>query len=95
MDVTTNYNIKDEKELLQFALEKRIIDVESIKNVVADMTRKEILAQHKYAIIQGSDGRWSTRIVQEDGTNAVRHRKSREALEDYLVEFYKSKEQAI
>ena len=41
MDVTTNYNIKDEKELLQFALEKRIIDVESIKNVVADMTRKE------------------------------------------------------
>ena len=95
MDVTTNYNIKDEKELLQFALEKRIIDVESIKNVVADMTRKEILAQHKYAIIQGSDGRWSTRVVQEDGTNAVRHRKSRGGLEDYLVEFYKSKEQAI
>ena len=95
MDVSSNYNIKDEKELLQFALDKRTIDVESIKNVVADMTRKEILAQHKYAIIQGSDGRWSTRIVQEDGTNAVRHRKSREALEDYLVEFYKSKEQAI
>ena len=26
MDVTTDFNIKDEKELLQFALEKLIID---------------------------------------------------------------------
>ena len=53
MDVTTNFNIKDEKELLQFALEKRIIDVESIKNVVADMTRKEILAQHNQEHYRG------------------------------------------
>ena len=53
MDVSSNYNIKDEKELLQFALEKRIIDVESIKNVVADMTRKEILAQHNQEYYRG------------------------------------------
>lgn len=69
--------------------------MENIKNVVADMNRKEILAQHKYAIIQGSDGRWSTRIVLEDGTNAVRHRKTREELENYLVDYYKSLEEAV
>ena len=53
MDVSSNYNIKDEKELLQFALDKRTIDVESIKNVVADMTRKEILAQHNQEHYRG------------------------------------------
>lgn len=53
MDVSSNYNIKDEKELLQFALDKRTIDVESIQNVVADMTRKEILAQHNQEHYRG------------------------------------------
>ena len=53
MDVSSNYNIKDEKELLQFALDKRTIDVESIKNVVADMTRKEIVAQHNQEHYRG------------------------------------------
>ena len=56
MDVTSNFNIKDEKELLQFALDKRIIDVESIKNVVADMTRKEIVAQHNQEHYRGRFG---------------------------------------
>ena len=49
MDLSNNINLSDERELLQLALEKRIIDVESIKDVVADMNKKEILA-HKRAI---------------------------------------------
>ena len=53
MDVSSNYNIKDATELLQFALDKRTIDVESIKNVVADLTRKEILAQHNQEQYRG------------------------------------------
>lgn len=67
MPMNNNINISDEKEIFQYALESGIIDIENIKNVVADMTKKEILAQHKYAIVQGSDGRWSTRVPQEDG----------------------------
>lgn len=95
MSLSNNIDLSDEKEVLQYALEKSIINVENIKNVVADMNKKEILAQHKYAIIQGSDGRWSTRIVLEDGTNAVRHRKTREELENYLVDYYKELEEAV
>ena len=88
-------NVSDKKEILQYAVDSGIINLESIKNVVDDMTKKEILAQHKYAIVQGSDGRWSTRVPLDDGTSAVRHRKTREELEDYLVNYYKELKKSI
>lgn len=88
-------NVSDKKEILQYAVDSGIINLESIKNVVDDMTKKEILAQHKYAIVQGSDGRWSTRVPLDDGTSAVRHRKTREKLEDYLVNYYKELKKSI
>ena len=95
MDLSNNINLSDERELLQFALEKRIIDVESIKDVVADMNKKEILAQHSQTIWQGSDGNWHTHIILEDGKRVVRHRKTREELENYLVDYYKKLEEAV
>lgn len=88
-------NVSDKKEILQYAVDSGIINLESIKNVVDDMTKKEILAQHKYAIVQGSDGRWSTRVPLDDGTSAVRHRKTREELDDYLVNYYKELKKSI
>lgn len=88
-------NVSDKKEILQYAVDSGIINLESIKNVVDDMTKKEILAQHKYAIVQGSDGRWSTRVPLDDGTSAVRHRKTREELEDYVVNYYKELKKSI
>lgn len=88
-------NVSDKKEILQYAVDSGIINLESIKNVVDDMTKKEILVQHKYAIVQGSDGRWSTRVPLDDGTSAVRHRKTREELEDYLVNYYKELKKSI
>lgn len=88
-------NVSDKKEILQYAVDSGIINLESIKNVVDYMTKKEILAQHKYAIVQGSDGRWSTRVPLDDGTSAVRHRKTREELEDYLVNYYKELKKSI
>lgn len=95
MDLSNNVNLSDERELLQFAWEKRIIDVESIKDVVADMNKKEILAQHSQTIWQGSDGNWHTHIILEDGKRVVRHRKTREELENYLVDYYKKLEEAV
>ena len=95
MDLSNNINLSDERELLQFALEKRIIDVKSIKDVVADMNKKEILAQHSQTIWQGSDGNWHTHTILEDGKRVVRHRKTREELENYLVDYYKKLEEAV
>ena len=95
MDLSNNINLSDERELLQFALEKRIINVESIKDVVVDMNKKEILEQHPQTIWQGSDGNWHTHIILEDGKRVVRHRKTREELENYLVDYYKKLEEAV
>ena len=93
--INNQTNVSDKKEILQYAVDSGIIILEIIKNVVDDMTKKEILAQHKYAIVQGSDGRWSTRVPLDDGTSAVRHRKTREELEDYLVNYYKELKKSI
>lgn len=85
----------DENDILQVALENNIIDMSYIRAAVDDMTKKELLAQHTFAITKGKDGRWSTRVTLDDGTKAVRHRNTREELENYLVGFYKEKQEAI
>ena len=84
----------DEKEILQLAIDNNIIDLNNLRAAVVDMKKKELLSQHKFAITQGKDGRWSTRVVLDDGTKAVRHRKTREELEQYLISFYKEKQEA-
>jgi hypothetical protein len=88
-------NFQNDQELFQFALSHDIIDLENLKGVVIDMNRKEILSQHKHAITQGKDGRWSTRISLENGKSVVRHRKTKEELEDYLVDYYRSLQEAV
>ncbi len=85
----------DEKEILQLAIDNNIIDLNNIRAAVDDMKRRELLSQHTFAITQGKDGRWSTRVVLDDGTKVVRHRKTREELEQYLINFYKEKQEAI
>jgi integrase len=85
----------DDNELFQYAIKNSIIDVDNLRNAVDDMNRKEILAQHQYSITQGTDGRWSTRVMLENGTNVVRHRKTREELENYLVAYYTELEEAV
>ena len=59
------------------------------------MKKKEILAQHSQKIWQGLDGNWHTHIIMEDGKRVVRHRKTREELEDYLVDYYKKLEESV
>ena len=85
----------DEQELLQEAIQNNIIDISHLRIAVDDMKKKELLSQHTFAITQGKDGRWSTRVVLDDGTKVVRHRKTREELEQYLINFYKEKQEAI
>jgi integrase len=60
-----------------------------------DMTKKGILEQHTNKIWQGTDGCWHTHIVLDNGKRVVRHRKTREELENYLVEYYKELSEAV
>lgn len=54
------------------------------------MTEKErLLSEHPYAIWEGIDGYWHTYVVDEGKGRIPRKRKTKEALEAYLVEYYK------
>ena len=50
------------------------------------MKRKELLEKHPYKIWKGKDGEWYTKLVAEDGSKKLRHRKTREELENVIVE---------
>ena len=40
----------DDSSLLNYAIQKGILSLDSVLNDIADMERKELLAQHTYAI---------------------------------------------
>ena len=83
-----------DNNLLQTAAEYGIIDPHKISAAVEDMKRKEVLSQYKINIWQGSDGMWYTHIY-DNGKRYLRKRKTREELEDYLIDLYKEKEEEI
>ena len=51
---------------------------------------------HKHKIWHNdNDGEWYTHIYDEKGKRRIRHRKTEKQLEDYLVDFYKKKEDKV
>lgn len=77
-----------ESEILKKALEDGIIDLPTIIKQVEMKERKKYLNAHKSKIWE-SCGYWFTYLPKEEGSRLVK-RKSREALEDVIVDFYKA-----
>ena len=78
------------------ALECGIIDFDSVQQKIENMERYKILAEHQFNIYQGdvhSNGktyqRWITYVIKDGKRHQIK-RKTREEIEDYLVEFYKN-----
>ena len=88
-------NIENETDILQYAAESGIINVADIRDAVEQMNKKQMLSLHSQKIWQGKDGCWHTHLIMEDGKRVVRHRKTKEELEDYLVRYYESLEAVI
>lgn len=83
-----NYNISDE-ELLKHIKENNIIDLSSIQQEIEMKKNAEYLKMHPYKIWKcSSDGRWYTRI---EGGKKKKFKK-REDLDNFLIEYYKDKE---
>ena len=79
-------------EILNFALENGIIDSNSIHTQMQLSERKKYLEEHKYAIYQGKDGAWYTYLPGENDRDKIK-RKSQEAVEDVVCEFYRKRHQ--
>lgn len=81
----------DKKDLLQFALESGMIDLETVRDEMAKKKRKEYLAQHNHGIWKGKDGRWYTYFDGEFG-RIQKSRKTKELLEDVVAQYYKDQD---
>lgn len=82
----SNLQYSQDSEILRFIIESGKIDINDVQNSMEAMKRKELLEQHPYKIWQGKDGEWYTKLIAEDGTKKLRHRKTRNELENVIIE---------
>jgi integrase len=93
-DIQLNIKTIDNK-LLQNLLDNGILDEDTIQ-VISDkmnaLEKKNILMNHPYAIAQNKDGLWRTKVKDLSKANGRKEikRKTKEELEDALIEHYKS-----
>lgn len=82
-----------EIETLRMAMECGIISMEEISTRVQQMKRQEILSQHAYW--QNKDGLWLTHFQDKQKGRITRKRKSKEELENLIIEYYNNLKKEI
>ena len=78
-------------------VEDIILSPEAISRAISMVKREEFLKRHKYNIYKGRDGFWYTYLPDETKKFKRRQvkRKSREAVEDAVVEYYKNQSASL
>lgn len=79
-------------ELLKYAIENGIIDAESLHRTIQMNKRKQYLEMQQYDIWQGTDGYWRAYIPDDVKGRKLIKKKSKKALEDDIVRYWKQKE---
>ena len=81
------------KELLNYALENDIIDIDSIQKQLEMNERKKYQEMHKNKIWQGKDGYFYTKVPDETKPNGKRmiKKSTQEKLDDAIIKYYKEK----
>lgn len=79
-------------QILKYAYENGILNVNinAIQSRIEMNERKKYLDAHTSQIWQGSDGKWRTYVVNNQGKRRMLCKKERKHLEDDIVELYKS-----
>lgn len=83
----------DKSDLLKYALENDMIDLDSIQNNIIMKKKEKFLAMHKYAIWQGKNGKWYTTLPDETKGRVLKKRTTRESIEDLIVEYYETNDE--
>lgn len=81
-----------DREILNFAIENGMIDEYAILKQIEMNERKKYLDMQKYDIWQGKNGLWYTYLPDEQRGRRLIKRKTKEAIDDEIVIFYKSVE---
>jgi len=81
-----------EGEVLTYALQNGIIDVDTIREQVEMNEKKKYLEMHKQGIWLASDGYWKTHLYYPDTGRKVVKKKTEGELKDLICKHYKSLE---
>jgi integrase len=83
-----------EKDLLQYAIDSGMIDVNTIRANIEMNERKRYLESHESKVWKASDGRWATYLpdrTSKTGRKLLK-KKTKEQIEDAIVKYYKEEE---
>jgi len=75
------------EEILKYAIDSGILNINTIKAEMKMQKRKETIAKHPHSIWQGKNGYWYTHIGEGKDRKKVK-RKTKESIEDMLFEMY-------
>lgn len=81
-----------EHDYLQAAISSGMIDLTTLHSQIEMNERKKYLEEHKEKVWQGKDNHWYT-YLPKDGKRGVVRRTEKKAVEDAIVEYYKSEEE--
>ena len=86
---------KNDNDILQYAIDNGIINLQYIQQQIDMDKRKKILESHPYKIVYNNKkGRWYTRFKSDNGV-IQRNRASKDELEDLIVMFYENGESFV
>lgn len=83
------------EETLQLALQYGIVEMDKIAESVEMKKRNEILSQHPYKIWQNAQGIWLTYLPDEEKGRIFRKRKTKEEIENVIVDYYTTQEKSV
>ena len=77
-------------ELLKYALDNGILDLDQVQKQMEENERKEILKKHVYSIWEGKNGKWYTHLY-EDGVRRLIKKNTKKEVEDEVVSYWRTK----
>lgn len=80
-------------ELLKYAIENGMIDTALVQEKIEMQKREEILKKHPYKIWEDNNGIWHTYLPDNTKKRVHRKRKSKEEIEDVVIDFWKTQEE--
>lgn len=81
-----------DKELLNFAIKNGIINPNTIRKQFEMNERKKFIEMHEHEVWQGKNGLWYSYLPDNKKGRKLIKKKTKEAIYDDIVKYYKSKE---
>lgn len=85
-------NLSD-KDLLNYAIQNGIIDINTIQMKIEMNKRKKYLDKHEFSIWQGKNGLWYSYLPDDEKGRKLVKRKSQEEIENLVIDYYKNQDE--